>query len=129
MSVPATCIRSVQGFCAPFLFQPLQGKLGSCSASPIAVICRIHLQCGTLLCCMLSMILCSILFQRLQEAEGRNQELTQSVTSATRPLLRQIENLQSTYSAQSSSWERAERNLMERLGEHTFTIHVLYSLE
>ncbi|KAL5017812.1 hypothetical protein ScPMuIL_003534 [Solemya velum] len=54
---------------------------------------------------------------RLQEDEVRNQELTQCVTSATRPLLRQIENLQSTYAAQSSSWEKVERNLTERLGE------------
>ncbi|XP_013402837.1 TATA element modulatory factor isoform X2 [Lingula anatina] len=53
--------------------------------------------------------------QRLQEAESRNNTLTQSVSVATRPLLRQIENLQSTYSAQSSSWEGLEKNLTERL--------------
>ncbi|KAK3586049.1 hypothetical protein CHS0354_033172 [Potamilus streckersoni] len=53
----------------------------------------------------------------LQEDEARNQELTQSVTFATRPLLRQIENLQSTYSAQSSTWERVEKNLTDRLSE------------
>ncbi|XP_070580779.1 TATA element modulatory factor-like isoform X3 [Ptychodera flava] len=55
--------------------------------------------------------------QRLQEAEYRNQELSQSVTAATRPLLRQIENLQSTFTTQSSSWERVERSLTERLNE------------
>uniref|UniRef100_A0A8D0GYD6 TATA element modulatory factor 1 n=1 Tax=Sphenodon punctatus TaxID=8508 RepID=A0A8D0GYD6_SPHPU len=43
--------------------------------------------------------------QRLKEAENRNQELSESVTSATRPLLRQIENLQ------------LEKNLSDRLGE------------
>ncbi|KAL3876276.1 hypothetical protein ACJMK2_034142 [Sinanodonta woodiana] len=53
----------------------------------------------------------------LQEDEARNQELTQSVTFATRPLLRQIENLQSTYSAQSSAWERVEKTLTDRLSE------------
>ncbi len=36
--------------------------------------------------------------------------------SATRPLLRQIENLQSTYNAQSSSYEKVEKNLTDRLG-------------
>ncbi|XP_077979668.1 TATA element modulatory factor-like [Glandiceps talaboti] len=55
--------------------------------------------------------------QRLQEAEYRNQELSQSVTAATRPLLRQIENLQSTFTTQSNSWERIERSLTERLNE------------
>ncbi|XP_054832798.1 TATA element modulatory factor [Eublepharis macularius] len=55
--------------------------------------------------------------QRLQEAETRNQELSQSVTSATRPLLRQIENLQATLGAQTTSWEKLEKNLSDRLGE------------
>ncbi|XP_032066088.1 TATA element modulatory factor [Thamnophis elegans] len=59
----------------------------------------------------------SDLQQRLQEAETRNQELSQSVTSATRPLLRQIENLQATLGAQTLSWEKLEKNLSERLGE------------
>uniref|UniRef100_A0A8B9Q2F9 TATA element modulatory factor 1 n=1 Tax=Apteryx owenii TaxID=8824 RepID=A0A8B9Q2F9_APTOW len=59
----------------------------------------------------------SELQQRLQEAESRNQELSQSVTSATRPLLRQIENLQATLGAQTSSWEKLEKNLSDRLGE------------
>ncbi len=37
--------------------------------------------------------------------------------SASKPLLRQIENLQSTCSAQTSSYETVEKNLTERLGE------------
>nr|XP_033782145.1 TATA element modulatory factor [Geotrypetes seraphini] len=59
----------------------------------------------------------SELQQRLQEAENRNQELSQSVTSATRPLLRQIENLQAALGAQTSSWEKLEKTLSDRLGE------------
>uniref|UniRef100_H3B2M8 TATA element modulatory factor 1 n=1 Tax=Latimeria chalumnae TaxID=7897 RepID=H3B2M8_LATCH len=55
--------------------------------------------------------------QRLQDAENRNQELSQSVTSATRPLLRQIENLQATLGAQTSAWEKLEKNLSDRLVE------------
>ncbi|XP_073448310.1 TATA element modulatory factor [Aquarana catesbeiana] len=55
--------------------------------------------------------------QRLQEGEARNQELSQSVTSATRPLLRQIENLQATLAAQTVSWEKLEKNLSDRLAE------------
>ncbi|GAA6092655.1 TATA element modulatory factor isoform X3 [Tachysurus ichikawai] len=59
----------------------------------------------------------SELQQRLQGAETRNQELSQSVTSATRPLLRQIENLQSTLGSQSASWEKVEKNISDRLAE------------
>ncbi|KAF4093582.1 hypothetical protein AMELA_G00003590 [Ameiurus melas] len=59
----------------------------------------------------------SELQQRLQGAENRNQELSQSVTSATRPLLRQIENLQSTLGSQTASWEKLEKNISDRLAE------------
>ncbi|XP_007893394.2 TATA element modulatory factor [Callorhinchus milii] len=55
--------------------------------------------------------------QRLQEADNRNQELSQSVTSASKPLLRQIENLQATFVAQSLSWEKLEKNLSDRLAD------------
>lgn len=55
--------------------------------------------------------------QRLQEAETRNQELSQSVTSTTRPLLRQIENLQASLGGQTASWEKLEKNISDRLGE------------
>ncbi|XP_061641125.1 TATA element modulatory factor isoform X2 [Phyllopteryx taeniolatus] len=55
--------------------------------------------------------------QRLQEAESRNQELSQSVTSATRPLLRQIENLQASLGGQTASWEKLEKSISDRLVE------------
>ncbi|XP_062325656.1 TATA element modulatory factor [Osmerus eperlanus] len=57
----------------------------------------------------------SELQQRLQEAETRNQELSQSVTSATRPLLRQIENLQASLGGQTASWEKLEKTISDRL--------------
>uniref|UniRef100_A0A671MJ78 TATA element modulatory factor-like n=1 Tax=Sinocyclocheilus anshuiensis TaxID=1608454 RepID=A0A671MJ78_9TELE len=59
----------------------------------------------------------SELQQRLQEAETRNQDLSQSVTSTTRPLLRQIENLQATLGAQTASWEKLEKNISDRLAD------------
>lgn len=43
--------------------------------------------------------------------------MSQSVTSATRPLLRQIENLQATLGAQTASWEKLEKNLSDRLAD------------
>lgn len=64
----------------------------------------------------------SELQQRLQEAENRNQELSQSVSSTTRPLLRQIENLQATLGSQTSSWEMLEKNLSDRLGNFLSTL-------
>ncbi|KAJ8409257.1 hypothetical protein AAFF_G00234550 [Aldrovandia affinis] len=57
----------------------------------------------------------SELQQRLQGAETRNQELSQSVTSATRPLLRQIENLQASLAGQTASWEKLEKSISDRL--------------
>uniref|UniRef100_A0A1A7YWI2 TATA element modulatory factor 1 n=1 Tax=Iconisemion striatum TaxID=60296 RepID=A0A1A7YWI2_9TELE len=59
----------------------------------------------------------SELQQRQQEAEMRNQELSQGVTSATRPLLRQIENLQSSLGGQTASWEKLEKSFSDRLAE------------
>ena len=37
--------------------------------------------------------------------------------SATRPLLRQIENLQSTFAAQSALWEKREKSLMDKISK------------
>ncbi|CAL1266449.1 unnamed protein product [Larinioides sclopetarius] len=55
--------------------------------------------------------------KRLQEAEERNEELTKNMSSATRPLIRQIENLQATYTAQTISWEKIEKSLTDRLSD------------
>ncbi|CDQ82888.1 unnamed protein product [Oncorhynchus mykiss] len=59
----------------------------------------------------------SNLQQRLQGAETRTQELSQSVTSATQPLLRQIENLQASLVGQTASWEKLEKNISDRVAE------------
>lgn len=55
--------------------------------------------------------------QRIQESEGRNQDLSDNVTGVTRPLLRQIENLQATHSTQQRSWNALEKTLNYRLAE------------
>lgn len=55
--------------------------------------------------------------QRLQDAEGRNQELTSSISQTTKPLLRQIDNLQVAHSTQAANWERVEGSLTQRLVE------------
>ncbi|CAF3668166.1 unnamed protein product [Adineta steineri] len=55
--------------------------------------------------------------QRLQEAESRNEELTQNISNATYPLLRQIDNLRTSYTSQINSLEKTERQLTDRLAE------------
>jgi len=60
---------------------------------------------------------CSDLLRRLERAEARNEELAQSVSGASRPLLRQLESLQATSSAQQASWEKQERNLSDSLSK------------
>ncbi|XP_050724673.1 TATA element modulatory factor-like isoform X3 [Eriocheir sinensis] len=59
----------------------------------------------------------SELQQRVAEAEARAEELSGSVSAATRPLLRQMENLQATHSSQQASWESLELSLTQRLNE------------
>ena len=39
------------------------------------------------------------------------------ILAATKPLLRQIENLQAAHSTQSANWEKVEANLTQRLGK------------
>jgi len=59
----------------------------------------------------------SSLMQRLQAAEAQCVELSQAMTSATRPLLRQIENLHNSLSSQRLTEEKSERILQDRLNE------------
>ncbi|XP_055954478.1 TATA element modulatory factor isoform X4 [Patella vulgata] len=63
---------------------------------------------------MLRQEIADLQFQ-MQADEERNQELSQNVSSTTRPLLRQIENLQASYKSQAASFEKVEKNLTDRL--------------
>ena len=55
------------------------------------------------------------LLLKLSDSERRHEELSGSVSSATRPLLRQIESLQNSLSESQSNSDRVERNLTDRL--------------
>jgi len=54
---------------------------------------------------------------QLRDTEMRNNELSQNISTATRPLIRQIENLQHSNSSQIEALENSEKNLIERLKE------------
>ncbi len=55
------------------------------------------------------------LMARLAQSEDRHEELSASVSAATRPLLRQIESLQAGLNEAQAAGERVERSLSERL--------------
>lgn len=66
--------------------------------------------------------------QRINEAEGRTEELSNAVSAATRPLLRQMESLQATHSNQRSSWESLELNLSKRLSNYFYLNDLPYMI-
>lgn len=59
----------------------------------------------------------STLQQQLSDSEGRGEQLSAAVAAATRPLLRQIENLQNTHTSHRTAWEELELQLSHRLQE------------
>jgi len=67
--------------------------------------------------------------QRLQDSELRNHELSDSITESTRPLLRQMENLQATHSAQAKTWEALEKSLTSRLSKTTYFVFLCSELD
>ena len=59
----------------------------------------------------------NLLQQQLSDSEGRGEELSSAVAAATRPLLRQLENLQSSHASHRQAWEELESQLSHRLQE------------
>lgn len=59
----------------------------------------------------------SDLLRRLEEAERRNEELTQSVLEVSKPLVRQLETLQSTHNMKVASFEKIEQGLVLKISE------------
>ncbi|XP_046643874.1 TATA element modulatory factor-like isoform X2 [Daphnia pulicaria] len=57
----------------------------------------------------------SRLMHRLHEAESRSDELSQALTTATKPLIRQIDTLQHALTSQRLSEERSEKMYNEKL--------------
>ncbi|XP_075225991.1 uncharacterized protein LOC142327071 isoform X2 [Lycorma delicatula] len=57
------------------------------------------------------------LLRRLEAAELRAEEYSESVTTATRPLLRQIEALTSSSNTATASWEKQEKRLNQTIND------------
>ncbi|XP_066151451.1 TATA element modulatory factor isoform X2 [Euwallacea fornicatus] len=69
------------------------------------------------------------LLRRLEEAENRNEELSQSVMEISKPLVRQLENLQAAHSLKMSSFEKVEKELTLRISDLQSKLQAAASLE
>nr|XP_018898968.1 PREDICTED: TATA element modulatory factor [Bemisia tabaci] len=57
------------------------------------------------------------LMKQFQMAENRNEELAEAVSSATRPLTKQLENLTTSHANAAANWEKQEQILSQKLAE------------
>lgn len=55
--------------------------------------------------------------KRLESSEARNEELSESVSMATKPLLRQLEQLQSSLSNKTASFFKKEKTMSDTIAE------------
>ncbi|XP_065162125.1 TATA element modulatory factor [Atheta coriaria] len=63
------------------------------------------------------------LMRRLENAESRNEELSQSLLEASKPLVRQLEALQAMHNMKVSSFEKTEQSLTMRINELQNKLH------
>jgi hypothetical protein len=57
------------------------------------------------------------LLRRLEDAEARNEELSQSVLEVSKPLVRQLESLQATHTIKVTNFEKIEQELTLKINE------------
>ncbi|XP_055371109.1 TATA element modulatory factor [Condylostylus longicornis] len=69
------------------------------------------------------------LMSRLEKSEQRCEELTNEVSLATVPLVRQLEALQSTLTNRTNSWEKHEEKLVKELTETQASLENLKHIE
>lgn len=55
--------------------------------------------------------------KRLEEAEARNEELSQSVLEISKPLVRQLESLQATSNLKAATFEKIEEELTAKISK------------
>lgn len=71
----------------------------------------------------------SELLKRLEAAEARSEELSESVSMATKPLLRQLEQLQANLLHKSNSFMKQEKTLSEKNTELQTKIESLFETD
>ncbi|XP_063691982.1 TATA element modulatory factor-like [Bolinopsis microptera] len=54
---------------------------------------------------------------RVEDADGRNQDISTSITASTQPLLRQIQLFKESLANQQANWERIENELKDKLDQ------------
>uniref|UniRef100_A0A0K8TKP1 Putative transcription factor tmf tata element modulatory factor n=1 Tax=Tabanus bromius TaxID=304241 RepID=A0A0K8TKP1_TABBR len=69
------------------------------------------------------------LLRQLESAEMRAEQLTQEVSLATIPLVRQLEALQATLTQRTSSWDKQEKELLSKLDEARNKLKLLEDIE
>ena len=57
------------------------------------------------------------LHSRVEDADGRNQDISTSITASTQPLLRQIQLYKESLTNQQINWEKIEADLNEKLNK------------
>jgi hypothetical protein len=57
------------------------------------------------------------LLRRLEDAEARNEELSQSVLEVSKPLVRQLESLQATHTIKVTNFEKIEQELTLKISK------------
>ncbi|KAJ3663191.1 hypothetical protein Zmor_007495 [Zophobas morio] len=57
------------------------------------------------------------LLRRLEDAEARNEELSQSILEVSKPLVRQLESLQATHTIKISNFEKIEQELTLKIND------------
>lgn len=65
---------------------------------------------------------------RLQASEARNEDFSAGMHDSTRPLLRQIEALQTQHSVAAKNWDKIEKRLVEALACFGKPIRVLIGI-
>nr|CAI5862144.1 unnamed protein product [Callosobruchus analis] len=58
-----------------------------------------------------------LLLRKLEEAEAKNEELSQTVLEVSKPLVRQLESLQATHTMKMSVFEKLEEELNAKISE------------
>ena len=64
------------------------------------------------------------LLRRLEDAEARNEELSQSILEVSKPLVRQLESLQATHTIKISNFEKIEQELTLKISMWGLSVNI-----